>query len=234
MWKSMFQLAPENGPVDPDDERYRSLTGPSRGSIAMIGLVTVLAVVVYVESWQSISLLTDYLAGNGPTSDDVIASAENLIGLGFVSLLMSLPAGVLFLVWLWRARRNAELQAGAASQRTARGWTIGGFFCPVVNLWMPYQIVIDIYRASSDRPRFGNIIGVWWALLTLNYLIGITSLFVGVDGDVVGYLHTTLVLQSIGLVLTITTAALVSAIIVRITEWQQVRQHLSTMDSVPA
>lgn len=230
----MFQFAPENDPPDLDDERYRSLIGPGRGGIALIGLVTVLSIVVFVRSWQTYSLLVDYLAGNGPTSDDVVTSANNLVGVDFVYLLMSLPAGVMFLVWLWRARRNAELQAGPASQRTARGWTIGGWFCPVANLWMPYRVVIDIYRASSDRHRFGNIVGAWWVLLLLNYLVGITSLFLRVGDDVLGYLHTALVVQSIILILTIAAGTLVAVIILRITQWQQARQQLSTADSVPA
>ncbi|WP_326616642.1 DUF4328 domain-containing protein [Streptomyces decoyicus] len=35
-------------------------------------------------------------------------------------------AGVVFLVWWWRARVNAESFGGTAAQRRPRGWVVGG------------------------------------------------------------------------------------------------------------
>jgi Domain of unknown function (DUF4328) len=35
-------------------------------------------------------------------------------------------------------------------QRRSRGWAIGGWFCPAVNLWFPYQIATDVlYEAET-------------------------------------------------------------------------------------
>ena len=72
-------------------------------------------------------------------------------------------AAVAFIVWLWRARANAELLVGPHGQRLTREWVIGAWICPVVNFWFPYQVVVDVWRAST--PNRGNYLDglvVWW------------------------------------------------------------------------
>src|SRR3954470_15408223 len=86
---------------------------------------------------------------------------------GFVSMiffyLMTL-AITLFLVWLARSRRNAQELSPRASV-PSRGWTIGAWFIPVVNLFVPRQFVLDIGRASSaswEQKRDTTLVNLWW------------------------------------------------------------------------
>ena len=86
---------------------------------------------------------------------------------GFVSMifvyLMTL-AIVLFLVWLARARRNAQELSPRASVPSG-GWTIGAWFIPVVNFFVPRQLVLDIGRASSaswEQKRGTTLVNLWW------------------------------------------------------------------------
>lgn len=84
-----------------------------------------------------------------------------------------LVAAGAFLVWLWRTRRNAETLCQARHRRS-RGWVVGSWICPIVNLWFPFMIVDDIYRASRpETPRDlddlrsvpgSRLLGWWWAL----------------------------------------------------------------------
>lgn len=86
---------------------------------------------------------------------------------------LSLACAIVTIVWLYRARMNVE---GLAHQRRAKGWVIGGWFCPVVNLWFPFQIVEDIAkvdkparRAHADYPiRFA-----WWVCWLLSWITGL-------------------------------------------------------------
>jgi hypothetical protein len=87
---------------------------------------------------------------------------------GFVSMiflyLMTL-AIVLFLVWLALSRRNAQELSPQASVPN-RGWTIGAWFIPVVNFFVPRQFVLDIGRASSaswEQKRDTTLVNLWWA-----------------------------------------------------------------------
>lgn len=72
---------------------------------------------------------------------------------------------VLFLVWLSRSRRNAQELSPAASV-PSRGWTVGAWFVPVVNLVAPRLCVLAIGRASSaswSEKRDTTLVNLWWA-----------------------------------------------------------------------
>ncbi|ELP66014.1 DUF4328 domain-containing protein [Streptomyces turgidiscabies] len=72
---------------------------------------------------------------------------------------------VLFLVWLARSRRNAQQLSPLASVPSP-GWTIGAWFIPVVNLFVPRRLVLDIGRASSgswEQRRGTTLVNLWWA-----------------------------------------------------------------------
>jgi len=96
-------------------------------------------------------------------------------------MLALLAAGVGFIVWLWRARGNAELFC-YGQHRRSRGWVVGGWFCPVVNFWFPKQIVDDVIAASDPRtppllpdlpriPRHGLVLA-WWIAWVATMLRG--------------------------------------------------------------
>jgi Domain of unknown function (DUF4328) len=85
-------------------------------------------------------------------------------GLGVLSFLVFLVLIPVFIVWFYRARKNADGQDW--KQRWGPGWAIGAWFVPVIALWFPYQIMADIWRAGlrpgeRRRPAWPPII--WWA-----------------------------------------------------------------------
>jgi len=89
-------------------------------------------------------------------------------------LVGALLAGFCFLLWLTAARVNAATYApgGAGAYRQ---WTVAGWICPVVNLWVPYRMLADLLRASAppaagpgtvlarpDRGRTAITLLRWW------------------------------------------------------------------------
>ncbi|MFJ1967294.1 DUF4328 domain-containing protein [Streptomyces sp. NPDC087903] len=95
---------------------------------------------------------------------------------GFISMvfayLMSL-AIVLFLVWLARSRRNAQELSPLASF-PSRAWTIGAWFTPVVNFFVPRRFVLDIGRASSaswEEKRDTTLVNLWWVAWITHALV---------------------------------------------------------------
>ncbi len=80
--------------------------------------------------------------------------------LEFAALIAGWVTGSL---WLHRARLNAELLDPGAHHARSAGWAWGGWICPVVALWFPFQVVRDVLKAVS--PSAGtSLLGWWWAL----------------------------------------------------------------------
>ncbi|MFI6952810.1 DUF4328 domain-containing protein [Nocardia sp. NPDC050408] len=136
----------------------------------------------------------------------------------FVALL---GTGIVFLVWLRQARSNADALC-AARHRLPIGWVVGGWFCPVVNLWFPATILTDVLRASDprtpkDAPDLrgrpgGLLVGVWWSA----WLATWTVLFWPVDSDFLSPVRAAVVA-----LLMVVAGACAAVIITRIGNWQR-------------
>lgn len=82
-----------------------------------------------------------------------------------------LGLGILFVVWFRRARINAERHD--YRQRRARGWAFWGWIVPIVNIWFPFQIMGDIWRAglpAEQRRRTAWLPAMWWTCWLLSAL----------------------------------------------------------------
>jgi hypothetical protein len=125
-------------------------------------------------------------------------------------------AAVAFIRWLWRARANAELLVGPHGQRLTREWVVGAWICPVVNLWFPYRVVVDVWRASA--PDRGNVrdglVMWWWMAFAVSWLFTRFITLVGVV-DV-----TPLVLAC---ALNLAAGVFALLVVQRITDWQTPR-----------
>ena len=78
---------------------------------------------------------------------------------------------ILFLVWFYRARINAEWHG--YPQRRARGWAFWGWVIPIVNIWFPFQIMGDIWRAGLPAEQRGEtawLPALWWTCWLLSGL----------------------------------------------------------------
>ncbi|WP_418060077.1 DUF4328 domain-containing protein [Pimelobacter simplex] len=71
-------------------------------------------------------------------------------------------AWVVGCLWLQRARDNAQAISPGVRQRRQRAWIWFGWWVPFANLFVPYQLVKDVQRASVPPGREAGL-GWWWA-----------------------------------------------------------------------
>ena len=160
----------------------------------------VTAVLIAVSVSLSIVLVGLTQAVGKPTA------ATSLVYLGVTGLLAvitqlaSLGGGVLFLVWLHQASKNAHsFRQGLA---ITPGWSVAWWFIPVASMWKPYQALAEIWRASDPSVPRGDeswrtralpgTFPLWWAMYLLS---GFVSLAGGVLSALAG-LHASGVLPS--------------------------------------
>jgi len=96
---------------------------------------------------------------------------------------------VVFLMWLYRARRNLP-SLGVIDARWSPGWAIGWWFVPIMALFRPYQLVREVWQASDPTTSPGwrrdtppGFFGWWWGLfLTFSIFGNVTDNFAKVHG----------------------------------------------------
>ena len=87
---------------------------------------------------------------------------------------------VMLVVWMHRSARNArDLERWDSG--LAPGWTIGGWFVPIANWFLPITLMQSIWRSAEPEPpvrwnrRRSAALGLWWA----TYLAGMFTMFAG-------------------------------------------------------
>lgn len=137
------------------------------GALSMIMLGSWVGVALFVAYAQALRIRTlDELPDLLPSEMvSRVESSDSLVSFTSYALLgTTAVTAVLFCVWLFQARRNAERIADRA-HRWSRPWVIFGWVVPIVSLWVPKQIVDDVWSASAgggDVPRTGGMsVGAW-------------------------------------------------------------------------
>jgi hypothetical protein len=114
-----------------------------------------------------------------------------------------LGTGIAFIIWLYRARENTEIfkprfagsyqggyNSGSGAHRHAKGWAVGGWFCPIVQFWYPLQVVQDVVSASEPSTEPGAaksggikaLLSAWWASWTVFWvLLTVGGSFAGIS-----------------------------------------------------
>jgi hypothetical protein len=94
-----------------------------------------------------------------------------------VLIVVVLITATLFVIWLWRLRKDAGV-FHPGLQRMGQPWVIAGWIIPFANLVIPYLVVSDVAAASvggppgptSWNPRRPGIVKVWWTLWVVAFV----------------------------------------------------------------
>ena len=138
---------------------------PGREFLPLRGLadiLTVLLAVVVAFIWARLAI---QLLSPGSTHYFTDFQLDRAADITIVSL------SILFVVWFYRARINAERHG--YRQRRARGWAFWGWIVPIVNLWFPFQIMGDIWRTGLPAEQRGEtawLPALWWTFWLLSGL----------------------------------------------------------------
>ncbi|MEW2256127.1 DUF4328 domain-containing protein [Streptomyces sp. NPDC047869] len=155
------------------EARLRSPLGLGRAAVILLGLV--IAADLF-DIWAGV--LEIRVAGeilDGINDDAALRRGELADALHDWSraaqTLTLFATAVVFLRWFHRVRVNAEV-FDPARHTKSRGWAVWGWFCPVVNLWFPRRVALDVWDAGArwaDRPGHG-LVNSWWTLWIVSLL----------------------------------------------------------------
>lgn len=116
------------------------------------------------------------LGANGPL---VLPPVWHALYLAVVRSLYVTPlcAGIGLLFWLYRVCKNARILSSQTLETTP-GWAVGWYFIPFANLWKPYGVMREIYKASRNPLSWrqsgqASIVGLWWAINLFGNFVGL-------------------------------------------------------------
>jgi|TARA_B100002051_G_C16730681_1_gene638037 hypothetical protein len=158
-----------------------NLLGLGKAVSIVAGLSSVVGLLSLIAFSNRASLLTDIKNGNFVSWSDG-DNADTFVGAVIAfEFLIGIPLFVLLIIWAWRATLNIEAQGH--SGRWSRGWAIGGWFTPVMFLFVPYQVISDAWKNASDEEEIDSArnnfwlagFALWWVAVAFGVLGNITN-----------------------------------------------------------
>lgn len=121
--------------------------------------------------------------------------------------IMFWASAICFIMWFWKAYSN--LKELGCWTLGARGWTIGCWFIPLANLYLPYMYMREMFDGINDLLRDKNELNmkwassrqvlIWWILFVCVFLFNQFSRQLDIflfhnDGAYLAYLLTNIIL----------------------------------------
>jgi hypothetical protein len=145
----------------------RPLRGPANAAVACIATVALSS---------AIAIPLGRLAAPGPLTP-TWAAVDLLI------VAVAVAGAVCFVTWLFQARRNLDALP-TTHPFWAKSWSIGVWFMPVGQAFMPALVVTDIAQetvADPDDPRRARIVALargWW----VSFVVATFFLYIVIGG----------------------------------------------------
>ncbi|MFG2565774.1 DUF4328 domain-containing protein [Streptomyces sp. NPDC048567] len=228
-------------PNGPRLDQLRSPVGLAKAVCVLLGAVAVADVLSVAAGVHSRMLLAEGLDDGFLSVDEGTWNrADHLYRLaGLLQAYTFLATVVVFLVWMRRVRRNAEVfDPSAHSMRP--GWAVGSWFVPIGNLWLPYRVASGVWTASAPvdgddrRPVISRApLNAWWAALIVDKLLsqGAGRFYAAADtGD---EMVRGLDMLAVGDALDLGAAVLAILFVRRLTAMQNRRVNLGPIPAVP-
>jgi len=177
-------MPPAPGPHPAAPAQLRPVRGLRTAAVVMLVIDAVVCLIASIIDVERAALIQRIIDDEPVEIEEIKASDALYAASGLLELAVYFVTAVMFLIWLYRARINAELLSPWPHRRS-RPWVIWGWIVPIISLWFPKQIVDDIWASSqpgvlarsrdlASAPRSG-LIWAWWLAWVFSLWIGQVS-----------------------------------------------------------
>ena len=157
-------------PEDPSTAR-RAGHAVARWTICLLLAFLALEAATIASGVSYRGLLARLAAGAVLLPHEAAATAARERAIGLLKLAALTGTGIAWLVWLYRTYGNLVL-VGSKRSRFSRGWAVGYWFIPLLNLVRAYQVMKDLWLRSdslNDRDAYDSLpapgfLNGWWGM----------------------------------------------------------------------
>jgi len=155
-----------------------------RGNIAMTLIWIILVIDIFIFVFSVINLYLWMQISNGEEISETLAiiCETALNTLRYLFIASYIVSAVTFICWFRRAYYNLGTITGSTGY--GEGWAAGAWFVPIANLFIPYNIMKELYEKTDEYLFFENnetyaenrlttkYIGWWWGLWVTCGILG--------------------------------------------------------------
>ena len=146
----------------------------------LLGTGALLATAALWSSWQQLQLIQEVARGANISDAELVANDTRQQMFGVAQLGLGAASAVVFLMWT-SAHTKRLIELSVSDLRYAPKWSVWGFIVPILNLFRPYQVMSELWKASDLRPGPDDpwvkkptplIVNLWFAILVTDNVVG--------------------------------------------------------------
>jgi len=152
----------------------------AKAAIALIWLILALDILTIVFELFQYYLIQ--MIENGEDVSEIIAYIVDygVLGCGTIYIMVAIISIITFIRWFRRAYFNLKVISYTTDYND--GWAAGAWFIPIMNLFVPYKIMKELYVKTDhylllkegytkDKKLKTSYVGWWWALWIISTVI---------------------------------------------------------------
>lgn len=160
------------------------VSGHSRAVAVKVLLVLyiVATVVAIFSDISGINIASRLASGDYVSLSEATRFDTQFATIGITQTLVFIVTSILFCVWIHRVYKNLPA-LNANGLKYSPGWAVGWFFVPIMNLFRPYQVTTEIWKASNPDvtikgeldwkdSSLSPLLPCWWSLWILSGIVG--------------------------------------------------------------
>lgn len=145
-----------------------------------LGIDIVITVMVVMSDFWGLGVLKDINTGRITADQSLISTLEFWDSFAKLMLLTILGVGLGLVKWLNTCYSYAKETIGASGFKN-EGWTAGGWIIPIFNLFKPYQVINEIFKAGNPtyvlpdgwkKESGSGLLLAWWIFWAVTHVIG--------------------------------------------------------------
>jgi hypothetical protein len=149
------------------------------------------------------------------------ATPQNMKALYFAVFFVAM---IVFSQWIYRVATNARALSMHKFEVSPR-MAVASNFIPVVNLWLPYRAMSEIWRASRNPSSWrgdaaGAFLGLWWALWLVSCVLGNISVRINAGPETAEDIRRSTQLALVWGALDIASVVMALFLVIRLTAYQ--------------
>ncbi|MDR2384617.1 MAG: DUF4328 domain-containing protein [Tannerella sp.] len=138
----------------------------------MVYIVLALEIISLVSSYLQYDLLQTVANGGYLSESEAEANDSREQIIGIIYLVAYVISCITFIMWFRRAYYNLHQRISTLSY--SEGWAAGCWFVPIVNLYLPYQIMKELYvetkellsqKGLAEKVGYTTAYLEWWWIL---------------------------------------------------------------------
>lgn len=178
-------------------EKLRPNEQRSRLAILFVWIAFAIEMASLISGYFQYDLLKSIQNGGAVTIEEANANDNRELIIAILNMIVFIISAITFIRWFRRAYYNLHQLVSSLSH--TEGWAAGAWFVPIVSLYLPYQIMKELYKktkhlllqSNSDMPVYLSItsVGIWWTLWIIQNIIGQVAFRVTMNAETIdGYI----------------------------------------------